>query len=171
MSNRSNIAWHLENQIPREDDRAIGMIYEKRVELTNAEIKALRASPKELVEAPGAGKLIEFVSAVLFMDYGSEVLTESTDNLAIEYDDGTGEPVCTTIETTGFLTASADQIMIAVPIVLAGTVTALANVNKNLVLINTGDGEIAGNASADTTMMVQISYRILDFNTAHPRFS
>ena len=146
------------------------MVYEKRIVLTNAELKALRASPKELVVAPGAGRLVEFLGALFHLDYGSEVLTESSDNLGIEYDDGTGEPVCTAIETTGFITASADQIMKAIPIVLAGTVTAAANVNKNLVLINTGSAEIAGNASADATMTVMVSYRILDFNVKHPRF-
>lgn len=169
-ANRSNIYWHLENQIPGEDQRAIGMVYEKKVELTNAELKALNTTAKELVAAPGAGKLIEFLGAVLFLDYGSEVLTESTYNLDIEYDDGTGEPVCTTIETTSFIDASADQIMKAVPIVLAGTVTALANVNKNLVLLS-NEGDFGGNASADTTMTVMVSYRILDFNLNHPRFS
>ena len=67
-ANRSNIAWHLENQIPREDQRAIGMVYEKIVELTSAEILALFTTAKELVEAPGVGKVLEFVSGVFFID-------------------------------------------------------------------------------------------------------
>src|SRR5689334_6754948 len=55
------------------------------VAISNAEIKALRASPKTLVAAPGAGKYLEFVSMTLFHDYGSNVLTESTDNMAVKY--------------------------------------------------------------------------------------
>lgn len=165
-ANRSNIAWHLENQIPGTDRRAIGMVYEKKVELTNAEIKALGTTPKELVAAPGANKLIEFLGALLFFDYGSNALVGGH-ALGIEYNDGTGEPVCTAI--AAFMTATSDRIMKAVPIVLAGTVTALSNVNKNLALISAGD--FTGNATADTTMTVMVSYRILDFNVKHPRFS
>lgn len=171
-ANRSNIAWHLENQISGTDRRAIGMVYEKKVEITNAEIKALNGTPKELVAAPGANKLIEFLGAVLLLNYGSNVLTETggDDNLGIEYNDGTGSPVCTAIEATGFMDEDADQMMKAVPIVLAGTIAAATNINKNLVLINNGD-EYGGNATADTTMTVMISYRILDFNVKHPRFN
>src|SRR5690348_5819671 len=60
------------------------------VTLTNAEIKALRAAPKTLVAAQGSGKVIEFVSAVLKLSGGANALTESTDNMAIRYTDGSG---------------------------------------------------------------------------------
>ncbi len=43
--------------------------------LTNAEIKALRATPKTLVAAPGSGRVLEFVSAVLQLKAGTNVLT------------------------------------------------------------------------------------------------
>ncbi|GAH73120.1 unnamed protein product [marine sediment metagenome] len=168
-ANRSNIAWHLENQIPGTDRRAIGMLYEKKVELTNAEIKALRALPKELVTAPGANKLIEFISATLFLNYGSDGLTESEDNLAIEYDDGGDAAVSEAIDMTGFIDQTADTITRAIP--KNDAIDAAADiVNKNLALVNTGDGEFGGNTNADTTMTVMVSYRILDFNVKHPRF-
>jgi hypothetical protein len=134
-------------------------------DLTNANIKALAATPIELVAAPGANKIIEFISAYLFLDYGSEVLAEPSapDDLAIEYDDGTGQQIATW-DTTGFITSSAD----AIEQVNAGSVgggasavTAAANVNKNIALINTG-GNYTGNASADTAMRVVVTYRIHD---------
>jgi len=131
-----------------------------KVSLTAAEIKALRATPAELVAAPGADKLIEFVSAVLVLTAGSEVLTESADNMAIEYDDGSAVAVTGAIEATGFIDQAADTITRAIP--AADTIDALADVvNKNLALVNTGDGEYAGNASDDAALDIYISYRIL----------
>jgi len=162
-ANRANIGWYIDNQIGGEDDRITGKVYEKEVILTNAELKALNTTAKELVVAPGSGKFIEFISAVLHLDYGSEVLTESADNLDIEYDSGTGPAVCTTIECTGFITASADQVMLATALVLAGTTTAASTLNKNLVLLS-NEGDFAGNASADTILTVKVMYRVHDFS-------
>ncbi|UCF48291.1 MAG: hypothetical protein JSU89_14165, partial [Myxococcales bacterium] len=41
------------------------------VEVTSAEILALNSTPKTLVPAPGAGKVLEFISAILILDYES----------------------------------------------------------------------------------------------------
>ena len=128
------------------------------VDLTNSEIKALRTSPKELVAVPGSGKLLEFVSAVLILDAGSEVLTESEDNLAIEYNNGSGVAVSETIEVTGFIDQPTDTITRAIPV--KDAIDASADiVNKNLALVNIGDGEYGGNASNDAEMRVIITYR------------
>lgn len=128
------------------------------VTLTNAEIKALAASPKELVAAPGAGKLLEFVSAMLILTAGTEVLTEADDNLAIEYDDGSAVAASGTIEATGFIDQAADTVTNALP--AADAIDASADiVNKNLALVNLAD-EFAGNATADATMEVIITYRV-----------
>ena len=42
--------------------------------LSNADIKALRATPKTLVPAPGTGKMLEFLSAVVMLKAGTNVL-------------------------------------------------------------------------------------------------
>lgn len=128
------------------------------VTVTNAEIKALRAAPKTLVAAPGAGKIIELVSALLFLDYGSNGLTESADNLAIYYA-GETVSVSTVIECTGFIDQTADTLIEALPTTAAAK-TATATVNKALTLKNTGDGEFAGNAAADTVLRVKVAYRV-----------
>lgn len=125
------------------------------VELSNADIKALRATPKDLVAAPGAGYVIEFVSAVLILDYGSEVLTESVDNMIIQF--GSGTDLTATIESTSFIDAAAD----AVAVINAADVATAAGAsiaNDEIELFNTGDGEFAGNASNDTTMTVKVTY-------------
>lgn len=137
-------------------------VFVAEVALTNAEIKALRATPKTLVQAPGAGKAIKFMGAVLFHDYGgTNVFTETADNLAVRYTDGSGTLVSQAIETTGFIDQSADTMTTAEPkIDVISAKTACEN--KALVLHNTGDGEIAGNAGADNTMRVKVFYSVVD---------
>jgi hypothetical protein len=132
------------------------------VALTNADIKALRATPKALVPAPGTGKVIEFLSAVLMLKAGTNVLTESTANLAIRYKDGAGVQVSQTIETTGFIDQAADQITYGVQ-KLDPITARTACENQPLVLHNLGAAEIAGNAANDATMKVKIGYRVHTF--------
>lgn len=127
------------------------------IELSNADIKALRATPKTLVAAAGANTIVEFLSAVLILDYGSEVLTESDDNLVIEYEDG--QDITAAIESTGFIDAAADQMAFVNSAGIASMTAATAS-NKAIQLFNTGDGEFGGNASADTTMTVKVNYRV-----------
>lgn len=128
------------------------------VTVSNAEIKALAASQKTLVAAPGANKVIHFVGAILILDYGgTNVFTESTDNFAIKYTNASGVAVSDTIEMTGFIDQSADTMTCAVPIKDA-IVAASGASNRALVLDNTGDGEIGGNAGNDNTMTVIVHY-------------
>ena len=126
------------------------------VELSNSEIKNLAATPKTLVAAQGANTIVEFISAVLILDYGSEVLTESDDDLVIEFEDG--QDLTASIEATGFMDAAADTIA-AYPLVAVATLAASAASNKAVQLLN-DSGEYAGNASNDTTMTVKVSYRV-----------
>ena len=135
------------------------MIQYAETTLTSAQVKALAATQIELVAAPGAGKCIEFVSALLKLDYGSNVFTESADNLAIKYTDASGVAVSQTIESTGFIDQSADTYTNAVP-EKDQIVAASGCENKALVLDNTGDGEIAGNAANDNTLVVGVAYRV-----------
>lgn len=130
-----------------------------RVTLTNAEIKALRATPKTLVAAPGAGKVLEFVSAQIKLVAGANVLSESTANLAVKYTDGSGAQVSQTIEATGFIDQSVNTMTCALAKIDA-IVAYTAAANKALVLHNLGAGEFGGNAAADATMIVDIAYRV-----------
>lgn len=128
--------------------------------LTAAVIKALRATPATLVPAPGAGKVLEFISMVLLLDYGgSNGFTETADNLAVKYENGSGVAASQAIEMTGFIDQTADTMTTALPkidVIAAKT----ACENKALVLHNTGDGEIAGNAANDNAVRVKVAYRV-----------
>jgi parallel beta-helix repeat protein len=129
------------------------------VDVNNAELEALNATPLELVAAPGSNNVLEFVSAILVLDYSGAGLTESSDNLAIEYDDGGDVAVSETIEMTGFIDQTADMVTRAVPI--KDAIDASADiVNKNLALVNTGNGEFGNGGSATSELRVIITYRI-----------
>lgn len=122
------------------------------VALTTAEMLELRATPKTLVAAPGAGYVLEFVSAVFIYDYAA-AFTESADNIAIRYTNGSGTVVSLTLETTGLLDATADKVSTISPLATDVLMTA----NAALVLHNTGDGEFGGTGSP---CRVKIAYRV-----------
>ena len=129
------------------------------VNLTNANVKNLRATPITLVAAPGAGKYVEFISAQLQLDAGANVLSETADNLAVKYTNGSGAAISETIETTGWIDQAADTFTNAIAKKDA-IVAASASVNQAVVLHNTGDGEFGGNAANDALVKVHVVYRV-----------
>lgn len=127
------------------------------VEITSAELLALRVTQITLVPAPGAGYVNEFVSAVLMYDSAATdyTVTAGGDDLAIRYTDGTGTIVSNTIDTAGFIDEPAsDGIRIVRP--LAGGTLALT-ANAALVLDNIGANEFTNGTG---TMTVKITYRV-----------
>lgn len=130
------------------------VLHTDTIYITNAEIKALMGTPKDLVAAPGAGYGLEFISAVLILDYGSVQLTESSDDLVIQF--GSGTDVSGTITASGFITAAADTVAVATVIDVAGVATSSV-ANDELELDNSGNGEYA---TGDSTMTVIITYRV-----------
>ena len=128
------------------------------ITVESSELLNLRATPKTLVAAPGAGKFIQFLGAQLILDYNSTAYTESSDNMVIRYTDDSGVIVSETIESTGFIDQTADTITNAVPKADA-IVAAAGAVNQALVLHNTGDGEFA---AGDSPVYVIITYKVLN---------
>lgn len=127
---------------------------------TSTVVKALRATPQTLVAAPGAGKVLEFVSAELYLDYGgTNVFTESAANLAVKYNNGSGVQVSQTIESTGFIDQSADTRTVGLP-KIDQIVAKTGCENLPLVLHNLGAGEIAGNAANDNVLRVRGYYAV-----------
>lgn len=138
---------------------AENIIQNHTVIITNAQIKALRAAPINLVGASGAGYFNQFISAVIKLNAGTEALTESGDNLVIQYDGG--QDASAAIETTGFIDQTSDMIAV-IPAATIAAVAAASVENDALELFNIGDGEIGGNATGDATLTVNITYRILE---------
>lgn len=156
----TNNVWYKAHSTTNTSWNTISETRFKKVTLTNVNIKALNATPVELVAAPGANFVIVFNGAMLKLNAGTEVLTESADNLVIEYDNGSAVACSNTIEATGFIDQAADTITNAIPV--SDMIDASADiVNKNIAILNSGDGEYGGNATGDATMDIYVYYNIL----------
>lgn len=131
----------------------VSTIQYAEVSIAAAAVATLRATPVSLVAAPGAGKVIEFISAILILDYTAPGYTETDDNLAVKYTNGSGVAVSETIEMTGFIDLTADAM-----IQTQAIKDALLTANAALVLHNTGSGEF-GN-SGGSALRVKVAYRV-----------
>ena len=132
-----------------------GLVQEQvaKVTITSAELLALNATPQQLVEAPGEGKYIEFVSAAWHKPAGTAYAgIAAGEDLAIKYTDGSGAQVNTSLETTGFLDQTTAQTRHNVPVV--GNVTPVENAALVAQLLV---GEIT---TGDSPLYVTIRYRV-----------
>lgn len=134
------------------------VIYTKTVSITAAEMKALAATQKTLIPAPGADNYIEVLGLTFVLDYGSEVLAEPTapDDLEVVYGAAGGTSIADVIGD--WVIQSADSVT-SPAVKDLGVVAATTIVNKAVVLDNTG-GEYTGNASGDTVVRVTSTYKI-----------
>ncbi len=130
-----------------------------RVTLTNANMLALRATPITLVAAPGANKRIQYLGATLNLDASAGAYTETADNMAVKFTNGSGVAVSATIEATGFVDQAAKMHSQSIPVVDA-IVAEAGCVNQALVLHNTGDGEYGGGNAANS-LVVNVTYRVI----------
>lgn len=116
-----------------------------QVSLTNAQMLALRATPVELVAAPGAGYQLFLIGLVLEFDYGGAAYTivNAGDDMKVRYNNAAGTVVSDNIDSAGFLDATADVVTNGRP---SSDLKALATagVNKSLVLHNIGVAEYGG---------------------------
>jgi len=131
-----------------------GEVITSTITLTTAEVKALFASPKALVPAPGAGKVVDLLSAGLFLDYNSA--TYDTQGAL-------------TIQTTTTGTAQSDQIAAAAFLFKTADAYAGLQVLSAERQLDAGEGlslacATANPATGDSPITVKVSYRILNFN-------
>jgi len=155
MSSRAFMAYDIENQIADTDGKVAGKVYEKEISISSAEIKLLVSAPKKLVDAPGPGKVIEFMSAMLFLDYTAPIYTTNT-SITVQTITG-NKALSGAVTGTIFLHLGADTYAVMAPLgTAAGVVT---DVNEGLELVASGIP-----AAGNSTMKIKIFYRILDFN-------
>lgn len=127
------------------------------VELTADEIVGTdagdigHASGAELVAAPGAGKVLEFVSAVLIYDYDTAAYTGGGDDNVIQLDTTAVSPA---IAGADLLEAAGDKIV---------QVTALGDADVALVAnkaLNFHGTALTQPGTAAGTLSVRITYRV-----------
>ena len=123
------------------------------VQITNAQLLLIRATPITLVPAQGANTtiIVERVHAVC--DATAGVYTESADNLAVEYSGGLD---ILTLETTGFIDQAGVEVRQQAPAEAVVTPPA----NEAVQLFNSGDGEIGGGNIANT-FSVRVFFRVV----------
>jgi hypothetical protein len=134
-------------------DLAVSTVQYAEVEIPSAEILALFTTPKALVAAPGAGKVLEFISLLLAYDYGTVAYTiGAATNLQVKYTDAAGAAVSTTQAVTGFIDQATDQLRALDK--LEASVTPVAN--AALVLTLAGANVTGG----DGTIHAKVAYRV-----------
>lgn len=119
---------------------ADGSVQFVEVAITSPELLALRATPKTLVAAPGAGKINYFLGMVLILDATATAYVESSANLGVRYGTSSGAKASDDIEATGFIDQTGDTMTTGRP--KADAIVAKASCeNQALVLHNLGAGE------------------------------
>ena len=146
----------VQEATPQYGSSAFGATRTAEVTVSSAELLALRATPKTLVAAQGAGTLIEFVSAVVIADNGTGY-TVGTNDLAIRYKDGSGDVISQTIDTAGLLDQTTDIMTQVMPIATDSKTPKADCENQPLVLHNTGAGELT---TGTGVVRVKVAYRV-----------
>ncbi len=159
-ANRANIGWYIEEQLTDIDGKVAGQIYERQVTVSSGEILALATTAKELVPAPGANRVLEFISATIKYNYGATAYTESTDDMVIEYSGG--QDVTASIDSSDFIDQTNDEIRVIPFSVsdMAITTDLEALKNTSLQLFIPNDNPTLG----DGTLDVRVIYRIHKFD-------
>ena len=121
------------------------------IEVPSTEILALFATPKELVAAPGVGKVLEFLSAVLVLDFNSAAYA-TNGILSVRETNAAGTAHSATALLAAFLAQTADTIL---PVQPLATGLALAE-NTPMVL----SAAAAETATGDSPMTVKVAYRV-----------
>lgn len=120
--------------------------------LTNAQVGTLRATPVEILPAPGAGKVIQVIGGMLSHIYTAPAWTESSANLELRYTNSSGAIVAL-LEMTSFITLTANSWLSIVPLKDVILVD-----NAALVLFNNGGAEF-GN-SGGSLLRVKLEYAV-----------
>lgn len=129
------------------------------VTLTAAEVKALNATPKTLVAAPGANLAVVFEGAMVSFVYGTAAYAgiAAGEDLSFKYTNGSGLEVgqC---ETTGFLDQTASQFRYVRPQAAASGNSAILAVANAALVLHMLSGEIT---TGDSPVKVRVIYRVV----------
>jgi hypothetical protein len=150
-SNGSTLAYYVSQKGTHEQlQESFGGIRNKKVSLTAAQIKALPTTSITLISAIGVGYVIEVISAIVRLNYGTEAFNQDND-LQIRTDNITGD---NSFITPGFLDLTSDAILSFQP----AMGYAPNYVDNNEVKVRKGGVD---STTGDGTIDIYITYRII----------
>jgi hypothetical protein len=120
--------------------------------IASAEILALNSTPKILVPSPGPGKVIEFISAILILDWESAAYATYGD---LTVANETGTAYSNTVLLANLLAATADKMVQLMALDAADTGIVLLEDEALELICATGD-PITG----DSPVRYKIMYRV-----------
>ncbi len=132
--------------------------------LTNAQIKALHATPIQIISAPGVGSVIRIITGVGKMVYGgTNVFTAAaSQTINLYFGAGTTSIWVVPLLTNAMIVASATQISSITPTSVAFATTVNSTIdNQPVYLYNPIATEITGNAANNNTVNWSISYQVI----------
>jgi hypothetical protein len=126
------------------------------VTVPTASVLTLRATPFELVPAPGAGRINILLGGTAILVYNSVGYVTSTNNLGVRYVNTSGALASGTVTATGF----GDQVVNACSTIAPTGAVVLSSVAVNgaLVLHNTGAAEWT---TGNSPLKIKLAYMVV----------
>lgn len=126
------------------------------VDVSSAEILALFTTPKTLISAPGANKIIFVLGLIVHYKFVSAAYSQAGGLLSFRYNNGSGASVNASGLT--MITGVSDGVVIPQLGAYTSPSAASGVVNKAVVLCNS----VADPTTGSGTLKISISYRIVD---------
>ena len=141
----------LEEKFKEIDDT----IYVAEASISAANIVAMFTTPVEVVAAPGAGKALQFVDAVLVYDYDTAAYTGGGD-ITLEYSGGAA--VSSTIAAANGFGAAGDKVFSMANLDAAGGYTMPVNTGID---ITNATGVFVAPTGAAGVGRLKVTYRVV----------
>lgn len=129
--------------------------------LNNTQILNLRATPVELIAAPGIGKFLHLERIIIFFDWVADYTEDGDDDMVVRFGNASGPIASSSLSAPGFIDQGADAIVEG----SGGTNDILLKTtteNKSLVLGKiSGAGEFGG-GNAGNIFRTHVMYNILN---------
>ena len=122
----------------------------REVIITPAQLLDIVANPIEVVPAPGEGKVLEFISAVVILDFNTIAYEPNGAGIALAY---LGGATVGALDWDSLIMQGADRIHIALAIGELGSI----ELNKSIVLWAVGGNNPT---LGDSPLKIRINYRV-----------
>lgn len=133
-------------------------IFQTSIQLSSAQIKALNVTPVTVVPAQGVGLVIQIVSCSSAFAYAGNNAFTGGGACGLKYASGGGTSIANSVMTVTGITGTTNYYNI--PLLASVATTAANTENQPVVITNTGSA-YTGNASADNTCTIYVTYIII----------